>query len=161
MTTCLTTNGPSVYRTPSPTEELVVATADGVATLRRQSSGEWVLTNRALAGRQVSAVLREPRQGALFAGLHKGGVYASCDGGQTWQPRAQGIAHDNIFTLASIERDGQTILYAGTEPAHLFQSADYGESWQEVASLQDAPSAPKLSMLRRSAPISVPSEPAM
>ena len=143
MTTCLTTNGPSVYRTARPTEELVVATADGVATLRRQSSGEWVLTNRALAGRQVNAVLREPREGALFAGLHNGGVYASFDGGQSWQPRSRGIAHDDVFTLASIERDGQTILYAGTEPAHLYQSADYGESWEEVTSLQDAPSAPK------------------
>ncbi len=142
MTACLTTNGPSVYRTPRPTEELVVATADGVATLRRRA-GEWVLANRALAGRQVNAVLREPREGGFFAAVHDGGVYASFDGGQSWQPRTRGIAYDDVFTLASVERDGQTILYAGTEPAHLFQSTDYGESWQELTSLQDAPSAPK------------------
>jgi photosystem II stability/assembly factor-like uncharacterized protein len=142
MTTCLTTNGPCVYRTSAPTRELVVATADGVATLQRQSAGEWVLTNRALAGQPVNAVLREPRDGAFFAALQQGGVYASFDGGQTWQARASGIAHNDVFTLASVERDGQIVLYAGTEPAHLYQSTDYGESWEEVTSLQDTPSSP-------------------
>src|SRR5437762_2942894 len=124
MTTCLTPNGPSVYRTPSPAQELVVATADGVATLQRRGAAEWVVTHRALDGHQANAVLHEPRDGGFFAALHNGGVHASLDGGQTWQPRMQGIAFDDVFTLASIERGGKTILYSGTEPAHLYQSTD-------------------------------------
>ena len=107
MKTCLTPNGPSVYRTPSPAEELIAATADGVATLQRRSPTEWVVTHRALAGQQANAVLHEPRDGGFFAALHNGGLHASLDGGQTWQPRMQGIAHDDVFTLASVERGGQ------------------------------------------------------
>jgi photosystem II stability/assembly factor-like uncharacterized protein len=139
MIACLSPNGPTVYQTQRPATELIVGTADGVAFLEQQAAGAWALTRRALAGRMVNAVLYEPRQGGLFAALNDD-LLVSLDHGQTWESRTNGLTARLVFTLASIERDGQVILYAGTEPAHLFQSADYGETWEEVTSLRDAPS---------------------
>jgi photosystem II stability/assembly factor-like uncharacterized protein len=51
----------------------------------------------------------------------------------------RGLTQEHVFTLAAVERDGQTLLFAGTEPAHLFQSGDYGETWTELPSLRDVP----------------------
>jgi photosystem II stability/assembly factor-like uncharacterized protein len=61
------------------------------------------------------------------------------DGGNTWEPRTRGLASDHVWSLASVERNGDIILYAGTEPAYLFQSTDYGATWDELPALRSVP----------------------
>jgi photosystem II stability/assembly factor-like uncharacterized protein len=140
MTTCLAPNGPSVYATEGSPRQLVVATADGVVTLERQGAGgAWDVARRELKGLHISSLLFEPRRGGLFAGVHDGGLYASMDGGQTWERRMRGITQEHVFTLASVERDGGVVLYAGTEPVPLFESTDYGETWEELPTLAGVP----------------------
>jgi photosystem II stability/assembly factor-like uncharacterized protein len=140
MTTCLAPNGPTVYRGEGAPTRLLVGTADGIVVLERASANAaWQPTGRMLEGRHISSLLFEPRRGGLFAGAHNGGLYASLDGGQTWARKMDGITQEHVFTLASTERDGQTVLYAGTEPAYLFESTDYGETWRELPALRNVP----------------------
>jgi photosystem II stability/assembly factor-like uncharacterized protein len=133
----LAPNGRNRYQGQEPCTCLFVGTADGVVTLEREGpDGAWAPTARALQGQHVGSLLLEPRRGGIFAGTHRGGLYASLDGGQTWEPRSRGLNHDNVYTLASVERDGAIVLYAGTQPAHLYQSTDYGERWDELPALR-------------------------
>lgn len=140
MLTCLAPNGPTVYRSQTAPTQLLIGTADGVVTIERTSPGApWRKAWHALEGQHISSLMVEPRRGGVFAGVHGGKLHASADGGRTFQPRMRGITHEHVYTLASVERDGQVVLYAGTEPAHLFESTDHGETWRELPALRDVP----------------------
>jgi photosystem II stability/assembly factor-like uncharacterized protein len=140
MVVCLSPNGRTTYAGEGPPLRLHVATLGGVIRLERAAAGApWRLTGHALAGQHVSALLFEPRRGGLFAGLHAGGLYASGDGGETWQRKTRGLPHDQFWTLAGTDRGGEVVLYAGSEPAHLYRSVDYGETWQELTGLLAVP----------------------
>jgi len=138
MDATLAPNGATKYAGQDRCGRLHVATTDGVVTLERSGAG-WQEAGRSLAGCHISSLLFEPRRGGLFAGVHDGGLYASLDGGKTWERRMRGITQEHVFTVAATERDGAIVLYAGTEPAHLFQSTDYGETWEELPSLRNVP----------------------
>jgi photosystem II stability/assembly factor-like uncharacterized protein len=87
--------------------------------------------------------VHEPRAGLWFAGVYKHGVFASADGGRTWEPRTTGLAEPSVFSLTvATLPDGAVRLYCGTEPARLFFSDDLGQGWTELVGLQDAPSKP-------------------
>lgn len=66
------------------------------------------------------------------------GIYASEDGGRTWQP--SGIDGRTVWDILA-GANGAGPIYAGTQPAGLFQSHDEGRTWQEVESLAHAPGA--------------------
>jgi photosystem II stability/assembly factor-like uncharacterized protein len=143
MAICVSHGGTTTYLSKAPSSELFVGTVDGVVVLRRNSDRRWSVQAKALGGMHVHALLIEPVSGLLFAGIHKGTVYASRDKGVTWEKRNNGIAYDDIYCLATAVVDGKTRLYAGTEPAHLYQSDDLGESWEEIQSIRAVPSVSK------------------
>ncbi len=140
MVVCLSANGGTAHTGQAPPTRLLVGTVDGVVTLERASpDAPWGPTRQALRGTHVSALLYEPRHGGLFAGVHGSGLYASQDGGETWESRARGLTSAHVWSLACVERAGAVILYAGTEPAYLFQSDDYGATWEELPALRGIP----------------------
>ena len=79
----------------------------------------------------------------MFAGAWWDGVYASVDGGETWQARDAGIDVRSLFSLAATEIEGSTRLFAGTEPAHLYYSDDMGMSWAELPEVRSVESLPR------------------
>jgi hypothetical protein len=103
----------------------------------------------------VSAVLADPRDGALYAALNLGhfGVklHRSDDNGESWTELpapAFPAATENVETAPSVEMiwtlvaggaDQPGRLWAGTIPGALFRSDDRGASWQLVDSLWNAP----------------------
>src|SRR3954447_10232354 len=131
MDATLAPNGATRYLGQERCGRLHVATLDGVVTLER-SGPAWQVAGRGLEGSHISSLLFEPRRGGLFAGVVRGGLHASLDGGKTWERRTNGLTEEYVFSLACTERDGATVLYAGTEPVSLFQSTDYGETWEEL-----------------------------
>jgi photosystem II stability/assembly factor-like uncharacterized protein len=140
MRACLAPNGPSSYSDETPTRQLLVATTDGIVILEREAPGApWREARRAVHGLHISSLLWEPRRDGLFAGVHGSGLYASLDGGATWDRRMRGLTHEHVYTLAAVERDGDVVLYAGTEPPALFESTDYGASWEELPALRSVP----------------------
>src|SRR6266567_3897760 len=91
-------NGTNYYATSAPADEVLVATADGIVSLKRSGSG-WEQSRRMLEGKHIDSISVEPRTGAIFAGTHREGLWASDDGGETWERRDRGIQFDNIYAL--------------------------------------------------------------
>ncbi len=153
---------------PSP-RELLVATRKGLFQLR-PSAGEtaarasWSIVRTSFLGSNVSMVLCDPRDGALYAALDHGhfGVklHASRDHGKTWTelvapkyPEGAMIPvnPDGFFKEArpatlkliwALEAGGPDMpgeLWCGTLPGGLFRSTDHGTSWELIRSLWDRP----------------------
>ena len=115
----LSHGGTTIYSADHPSDEVLVGTTDGVVKLRRDGE-RWLVAGHSLSGKHIHALLFV--EGTVFAGVWWDGVYASEDGGATWQERDAGIGVRSLFSLAAVEREGGTRLFAGTEPAHLYYS---------------------------------------
>ena len=139
MRVLMSIGGPTVFQTDTPAGEILIGTADGIATLRRADGG-WRETGRALQGKHISNLVEDPETGRLFAGCHREGIYASDDGGRTWTRKDHGMDNLNVYSMSACRGDDGVRLYAGTEPAHLYVSRDHGESWRELPSLRSVPS---------------------
>ena len=134
-------------------DRLHVATRKGLFTLRR-SGAAWEAAGEAFLGDPVTAVLDDPRDGTLYAGLNLGHfgikLQRSDDGGTSWRELAapafppepekeDAPSVSLIWTLAAGGADQPDVIWAGTIPGGLFHSADRGESWSLVESLWAAP----------------------
>jgi photosystem II stability/assembly factor-like uncharacterized protein len=134
-------------------ERILLGTRKGFFDLRRERSG-WQIGRTAFLGDPISMVLRDPRDGTLYAGQALGhfGVklQRSTNDGETWAeipaPAFQkkegddkGPSVSSIFSLESGNADQAGLLWCGTIPGGLFRSTDRGESWSLVESLWHAP----------------------
>lgn len=142
-TACLAPNGMSVFRGDASATKLLVGTAQGVALLERVPGKEWKLSGTTLEGKHVSSLLLEPVNGGVYAGIHRGGVFFSPDGGRTWEERSDGITLDHVYSLVYAIEDGRPIVYAGTEPPSLFRTRDEGRNWEELPGWREMPGKEK------------------
>ena len=141
-----------------------VATRKGLFTLERGAPG-WSVTRVNFLGDNVTLVMHDPRDEALYAALNHGhfGVklHRSRDGGTTWQevatpkypekpadyvPRntpAEGTpAEWSLKLVWSLSPGGSRqpgALWCGTLPGGLFRSDDAGDSWELNRPLWDDP----------------------
>lgn len=133
-------------------DRLLVSTRKGLIEVRR--NGGWDHGRAHFLGSPVSAALKDPRDGRLYAALDLGhfGVklHRSDDDGATWTevgvPAYTGVGDGEdapslklIWTLEPGGADEPGVLWAGTLPGGLFRSADRGESWSLVRSLWEDP----------------------
>src|SRR5687767_11959276 len=139
MPISLSPNGTNFYQTESAPSEILVGTAGGIVELTR-ANGNWRQGRQMLDGKHVESIAVEPRSGVIFAGTHQQGLWASEDGGASWERRDQGIEPDDIYGLNFVHVGSETRIYAGTEPAHLYLSTDLGRTWRELSKLRDVPS---------------------
>lgn len=142
MRVCVSVGGQTVYRTEEMATEVLVATVGGALALSRTHSG-WSESRRTLNDKHVSALMVEPRKGTIFAGTHGDGIYASEDGGVSWERRDRGVEFLNIYSLNFVEVGDEVRLYAGAEPAHLYVSSDLGRGWEELPTIRSVPSVPE------------------
>jgi hypothetical protein len=131
---------------------LWIATRKGLLRAGARGDGTWHVGTPAFLGEPVSAVMIDPRDGAIYAALRLGHfgakLHRSDDGGRSWQElpapafppepeREKAPAVDMVWALAAGGAPGE--IWAGTLPAALFRSADRGASWQRNAPLWDVP----------------------
>ena len=136
----LSHGGTTIYSADHPSDEALVGTTDGVVTLRRNGD-RWLEVRRSLDGKHIHALLFAG--GTIFAGAWWDGVYASEDGGETWEARDVGIEVRSLFSLAAVDLEDGTRLFAGTEPARLYYSDDMGMKWIELPELRSVESVPR------------------
>ena len=142
----LSHGGTTIYSSPSLSSEILVGTREGVVTIARAgSASQWKVARRAITDNHISAIIKEPESGLIFAGAFHGAVHVSKNDGQTWEARANGMTEHNVYSLAAKRLDGRVRVFAGTEPAHLFVTDDLGLNWKEIPSLRSVPSVPKWS----------------
>jgi hypothetical protein len=136
---------------------LRIATRKGLFIGRRLRSGWQLEAPPDFLGQPVSNLLRDPRDGALYAALNLGhfGVklHRSDDGGTTWAELpapafAKSEAKDApsvqlIWTLVPGGAEEPGVLWAGTIPGALFRSADRGQTWQLNEALWTVPGREK------------------
>src|SRR5438046_301434 len=123
MTVSISPNGRNLYESSTPSNEVLVATANGIVSLTRSGPGaQWGESRRMLEGKHIASVAIDPASGTIFAGVHKGGFWVSEDNGKTWERRDNGMATDDIYGCNCVEAGGELRVYAGTEPAHLYVS---------------------------------------
>ncbi len=138
-------------------ERLYVASRKGLIEIDRTPAG-WQVGRHHLLAEPVSAFLRDPRDGHLYAALNLGhfGVKLrkSVDGGATWaemalptypaaeegEDKEKAPALVMIWALVAGGADQPGRLWAGTLPGGLFRSDDGGESWHLIESLWNNPS---------------------
>lgn len=139
-------------------QQLYVASRKGLLTYDL-AGDDCRLIRTDFQGDPVSAVLRDPRDNALYAGLDLGhfGIKfrRSEDDGANWEELpppafpdsgdedAEGPSVELIWTLVAGGEDRPGELWAGTIPGGLFHSDDRGESWQLVESLWNRPEREK------------------
>jgi len=130
-------------------DRFLAATRKGLLDFELKG-GKWQIVRRSFLGQPVSAVLRDPDKGWIYAALNLGhfGVklHRSKDDGVNWDeidcPSYAGVAGDEKLNLQLIwvmERDRQGNLWAGTIPGGLFKSTDNGDSWQLNENLWNNP----------------------
>jgi photosystem II stability/assembly factor-like uncharacterized protein len=133
MAITLSHGGPTIYRSSTPSRQVLVGTIEGIVCIEREVGGAgWRVARRMLADKHIHALLLEPESGTLFAGVKHGSIFASTDGGETWERRDKGLTEHNIYSLACARSADGVRIFAGTEPAHLFVSDDLGRSWAEL-----------------------------
>ena len=142
-------------------DRILVSTKKGLFTIDRGAGG-WSVTRTAFLGEPVTAALRDPRDGTLYAALRLGhfGVHLhrSSNDGATWREIAapaypadaptdekDGFGRpwpwklDMIWILEPGHTREPGVLWAGTIPGGLFRSDDQGDSWSLVRPLWDDP----------------------
>ncbi len=111
---------------------MYVGTESGLIVLAEDDDG-WRQERTALDGKPIGPLLAPADQRVLYAAVPHQGVYATRDGGRTWDHTLSA----DVRSLAS-DAAGRAI-YAGTEPIHLFRTEDGGDHWEEVEGLQRMP----------------------
>ncbi|HLH76835.1 MAG TPA: hypothetical protein VKV28_08535 [Candidatus Binataceae bacterium] len=138
----LSHGGSTIFTNPTPADEVLVATLDGLVRLKRDRAGAWSIAQRALEGAHVSSLIM-PEPDLMLAGIFKGGIVASRDDGRTWERRDHGLSLNDVYSLAATRLGGHLRLYAGTEPAAFFISDDLGQNWREAPALRQVPGTEK------------------
>jgi hypothetical protein len=134
---------------------MLVATRKGLIALARGSGG-WTIKTTDFPGVAVTAVLHDPRDGALYAALKHGHfgakLHRSEDDGRSWREvAAPAFPADapgaptlfQVWTMAAGGKDQPGRLWAGAIPAGLFRSDDRGASWELVSALWNVPERAK------------------
>ena len=130
---------------------MLVSTRKGLLTFERRGNG-WTIADTAFAGSPVTAALRDPRDGALYAALKLGHfgtkLHRSDDNGRSWRELAapafppDTAGSPSLFQIWTLEAGAAQQpgrLWAGALPAGLFRSDDRGESWRLVSALWNVP----------------------
>jgi photosystem II stability/assembly factor-like uncharacterized protein len=110
---------------------MYVGTQSGVIALTEDRDG-WRQERTGLDGKLIDTLAAS--DDVVLAGLGDDGVYASSDGGRSWDRSLAG----DVRSLA-VDPSTPGTVYAGTEPVHLYRSVDAGDSWSEVEALQSMP----------------------
>lgn len=139
MTIGLSYGSTTMYSFPERSSELLVGTIDGAFFLRRRTgSPGWDITRRVLEDHHIGQIFIDSESGLILVGTFTDGLFASVDGGTTWERRGQELS-GQLFSLAGTRLQGRLRLYAGTEPPHLYYSDDLGFSWTELPAFQSVP----------------------
>src|SRR4029079_16090962 len=95
----LSHGGTTIYSSPSLSNEILVGTREGVVTITRAgSASQWKVGHRAINDKTITAILKEPESGLVFAGAFHGAFHVSKDDGKTWEARANGMTQHNVYS---------------------------------------------------------------
>lgn len=108
---------------PTQTRNLYIAA--GRLYKSTDAGANWFPTG--LTELSIETVVVDPNNGNTVYAGNRNGVFKSTDGGQTWEPRNQGLTNTTINHLAVARDSGR--IYAATGGAGVWFS-DQAETWE-------------------------------
>ena len=146
-------------------DRALLATRKGFFVVERGGGAKWDISHWAFLGDNVSMILRDPRDGTIYAALNHGHfgvkVHRSTDEGRLWEqcatpaypPMPEGYEPppnpmsgkpipwnlEMIWCLEPGGSDQPGVIWAGTLPGGLFRSYDRGQTWELNRPLWDRP----------------------
>ena len=137
----LSHGGTTIYASDPPSDEALVGTTDGVVKLRRDGE-RWPVVGHSLAGKHIHALLFV--DSTILAGAWWDGVYASQDGGETWEARDAGIDVRSLFSLAAVDREGgKAAVRRDRAPRTSTTATTRGMTWTELPEVRSVASVPR------------------
>ncbi len=95
------------------------------------SAGIGVWTSIGPEGGYINALAIDPATpDTLYAGIYRGGVFKSTNGGGSWEAANTGLPSNTDVRALAIDPATPATLYAGTNGGGVFKSTNGGGSWE-------------------------------
>lgn len=122
----------SIVVTPDKPGRVLIATDDSGVRVSENLGDDFSDSNVGFTHRHVLAIMPDAlERGRLLASVFHdgsgGSVFASSDGGESWQPSASGLGARDVFAFYQTP-DNPNMIYAGTSTG-VFRSSDRGATW--------------------------------
>ncbi|MFY9608715.1 MAG: YCF48-related protein [Blastocatellia bacterium] len=125
----------SIVVTRDKPNRVLIATDDFGIRISDNLGDDFVESNTGFIHRHILAIQADAgERGRILASVYHdgsgGSVFASLDGGVSWQPSSQGMAGRDVFAFYQLP-DQPNVVYAGTNNG-VFRSNDRGASWSST-----------------------------
>lgn len=125
----------SIVVTRDKPNRVLIATDDFGIRVSDNLGDDFIESNTGFIHRHILAIQADATErGRILASVYHdgsgGSVFASLDGGESWQPSSQGMAERDVFAFYQLS-DQPNVIYAGTNNG-VFRSNDRGASWSSV-----------------------------
>jgi photosystem II stability/assembly factor-like uncharacterized protein len=120
---------------PDKPDRVFIATDDFGVKVSEDLGDDFADANTGFIHRHILAIMPDSlERGRLLASVYHdgtaGSVFASVDGGESWQPSSTGLGTRDVFAFYQMV-DDPNIIYAGTNTG-VFRSNDRGATWSFV-----------------------------
>jgi photosystem II stability/assembly factor-like uncharacterized protein len=137
----------SIVVTPDNPNRVLIATDDLGIRTSENLGDDFADSNVGFINRHVLAIMPDATErGRLLASVFHdgsgGSVFASSDGGESWQPTSRGLAGRDVFSFYQMP-DNPNVIYAGTNTG-VYRSNDRGLNWsftgvEQIKTVEKAP----------------------
>ncbi len=122
----------SIVVTPDKPNRVMIATDDLGVRMSENLGDDFNESNTGFIHRHVLAIMPDATEhGRLLASVYHdgsgGSVFASSDGGESWQSSSTGLAGRDVFSFYQMP-DNPNVVYAGTNTG-VYRSNDRGATW--------------------------------
>jgi photosystem II stability/assembly factor-like uncharacterized protein len=122
----------SIVVTPDKPNRVVIGTDDFGVRMSENLGADFNESNTGFIHRHVLAIMPDATEhGRLLASVFHdgtgGSVFASSDGGESWQSSSTGLAGRDVFSFYQMP-DNPNVVYAGTNTG-VYRSNDRGATW--------------------------------
>ncbi|MFY9574260.1 MAG: hypothetical protein WAV20_22900, partial [Blastocatellia bacterium] len=122
----------SIVVTPDKPNRVLIATDDVGVKISESLGDDFRESNNGFIHRHVLAIMPDASErGRLLASVFHdgsgGSVFASLDGGESWQSSSTGLGGRDVFAFYQAP-DSPNVIYAGTNSG-VYRSSDRGASW--------------------------------
>ncbi|PYT08983.1 MAG: hypothetical protein DMF60_03420, partial [Acidobacteria bacterium] len=129
----------SIIVTPDKPNRVLIATDDVGVRVSENLGDDFRESNTGFIHRHVLAIKSDATErGRLLASVFHdstgGSVFASADGGLSWQSSSAGLGGRDVFSFYQMP-DNPTVIYAGTNNG-VYRSNDRGSTWAFIGTAQ-------------------------